>query len=170
MILLKFKDTIENTNRMVDTGKYPSIGDSVIYKTSLQLDMRNSTPIYVPSKNNTIKDYNNRKKDKNGQEIRVKLLEQKHFNDSVIVYCDDTLEWSTNKLYSYDEVVNRSTKEQAYAIFLMLNRGTLVDDMNEDQKLFLFNRYDYKVTSTPMKLNSLNSNKLYKIHYKFVLK
>ena len=62
------------------------------------------------------------------------------------------------------------TKEQAYAIFLMLNRGTLVDDMNEDQKLFLFNRYDYKVTSTPMKLNSLNSNKLYKIHYKFVLK
>ena len=65
---------------------------------------------------------------------------------------------------------NRSTKEQAYAIFLMLNRGTLVDDMNEDQKLFLFNRYDYKVTSTPMKLNSLNSNKLYKIHYKFVLK
>ena len=75
-----------------------------------------------------------------------------------------------NKLYSYDEVVNRSTKGQAYAIFLMLNRGTLVDDMNEDQKLFLFNRYDYKVTSTPMKLNSLNSNKLYKIHYKFVLK
>ena len=66
---MKFKDTIENTNRMVDTGKYPSIGDSVIYKTSLQLDMRNSTPIYVPSKNNTIKDYNNRKKDKNGQEI-----------------------------------------------------------------------------------------------------
>ena len=52
----------------------------------------------------------------------------------------------------------------------MLNRGTLIDDMNEDQKLFLFNRYDYKVTSTPMKLNSLNSNKLYKIHYKFVLK
>lgn len=86
------------------------------------------------------------------------------------MYCDDTLEWSTNKLYSYDEVVKRSTKEQAYAIFLMLNRGTLVDDMNEDQKLFLFNRYDYKVTSTPMKLNSLNSNKLYKIHYKFVLK
>ena len=112
----------------------------------------------------------NRKKDKTGQEIRVQLLEQKHFNDSVIVYCDDTLEWSTNKLYSYDEVVNRSTKEQAYAIFLMLNRGTLVDDMNEDQKLFLFNRYDYKVTSTPIKLNSLNSNKLYKIHYKFVLK
>ena len=67
-------------------------------------------------------------------------------------------------------MVSRSTKEQAYAIFLMLNRGTLVDDMNEDQKLFLFNRYDYKVTSTPMKLNSLNSNKLYKIHYKFVLK
>ena len=168
--LLKFKDTIENTNRIVETGKYPSIGDSVIYKTSLQLDMRNSTPIYVPSKNNIIKDYNNRKKDKNGQEIRVKLLEQKHFNDSVIVYCDDVLEWSTNKLYSYNEVVNRSTEEQAYAIFLMLNRGTLIDDMNEDQKLFLFNRYDYKVTSTPMKLNSLNSDKLYKIHYKFVLK
>ena len=46
----------------------------------------------------------------------------------------------------------------------------VINDMNEDQKLFLFNRYDYKVTSTPMKLNSLNSNKLYKIHYKFVLK
>lgn len=168
--LLKFKDTIENTSRIVNTGKYPSIGDSVIYKTSLQLDMRNSTPIYIPSKNHNVKDYNNTKKDKNGKEIRIKLLEQKHFNDSVIVYCDNMLEWSTNKLYSYDEVVNRSTDIQAYNVFLMLNKGTLIDDMTEDQKLFLFNRYDYKVTSTPIKLNSLNSNKLYKIHYKFVLK
>ena len=44
------------------------------------------------------------------------------------------------------------------------------DIIDNDKILFLFNRYKYNLLSEPVKLNLLNTGKLYKLVYKFTLK
>jgi len=161
--LLKFKDTKDNSSRIIKYGTFPSIGDSIIYDSSLQIDVRNSTPIYVPSTDKDIKDYNN-------IDRRIQLLEQKHFNNSRMIYCDDSLEWASPQLYALSETEDLKKESNLYKVWKMLTRDTLINSMTEDQKLFLFNRYESSTSIVPIKLNASKSYKLYKIYYRFDLK
>ena len=161
--LLKFKSVNDSSIRIVNTGLYPSIDDCVLYKTSLQLDMRNSTPIYTVSTNDNIPDYRN-------IVDKISTLEQKHFNNSIIIYTDKELKYDTKKLYHESELESMESDEAKLKIFKMLYKGSNVDSMGEDQILFLYNRYKSLATSTPIKLNGDKTSKLYKISYKYILK
>lgn len=167
--VLKFKDVKDSTNTIVSTGKYPSIGDATIWKSGLSISSRNSVPVYVPSTDPSIKDYNNRKKT-DGTEVRLSTLEQKHFNDSVVVYCDTSLEMKLSTLHTIEEIDDLQSYDEILKVFKKLTKGTQVDNMTETQLLFLFNRYESKVTCEPVRLNSSKTSKLYRVRYKFLLK
>lgn len=167
--LLKFKDVKDKTNTIVSTGKYPSIGDATIWKSGLSVSSRNSVPVYVPSTDSSIKDYNNRKRE-NGEEVRISTLEQKHFNDSKIVYCDSSLEMKLKTLHTIDQLDDLQSDEEVYRVFKKLVRGTQADNMTSTQLLFLFNRYESKVMCEPVRLDASKTSKLYRVRYKFLLK
>lgn len=167
--LLKFKDVKDKTNTIVSTGKYPSIGDATIWKSGLSISSCNSVPVYVPSTSIYIKDYNNRKKE-NEEEVRISTLEQKHFNDSKIVYCDSSLEMRLKTLYTIDQLDDLQSDEETYKVFKKLVRGTQADNMTSTQLLFLFNRYESKVMCEPVRLDASKTSKLYRVRYKFLLK
>lgn len=162
--LLKFKDAKDPTSRIIVNGNYPSIGDCVIYDSSLQLGSRNSTPIWIPSTTPGIYDYENK------TDNRVQLIEQKHFNNSVVVYCDPTLRWTNPQLISYNEIDTKRNEDNVYSVWKMLVSNTMIKNMNEDQKLFLYNRYESSTSVVPVKLNQAKTSKLYKITYSFMLK
>lgn len=162
--LLKFKDTKDNSSRIVDTGLYPSIGDCVLRKETLSINYRNSTPVFVPSNSYDIKDYNNMLDNK------VLLIEQKHFNDNYIVYCEDKLEWTNPKLFGLKDVELQESDDIKYKVFNMLIKNTNFSNLKEDQKLFLYKRYESIAKSEPIKLNASKTSKLYKITYKYILK
>lgn len=167
--LMKFKDVKDKSNTIVRTGKYPSIGDATIWKTDLSIASRNSVPVYVPSLDDFVRDYNNRKLNEDGSEYRVQTLEQKYFNDSTIVYCDPMLEFTSKKLISQDKIDEVQSDDNVYNVWRMLLKGTLVDNMTRQQLLFLYNRYESSVVVDPVKLNANKTSKLYRVHYKYVL-
>lgn len=161
--LLKFKDVNDTSIRIVNTGLYPSIDDCVLYKTSLQLDIRNSVPIYGVSTNKAIPNYKN-------VIGKANALEQKHFNSSIIVYADKEMKCETNNLYHESELEYMESDEKKFEVFKKLYKGSNIDNMDDDQILFLYNRYKSLATSVPIRLNMEKTSKLYKIHYRYILK
>lgn len=161
--LIKFKDTVDKLSPIVSTGKFQSIGDSVLYRTSLGISSRNNYQVYDVSNDSSVRSYNN-------IAYEASTIEQKHFNDSVVLLLDKELEWTNRTLVAASEIEALESEEKEKEVLKMLYSGSNISALTEDEFLFLFNRYNVQVTSTPIKLNGDKTSKLYKVTYKYALK
>ena len=181
---------IYNTKRkttkslLLDTGKYNSIGDSVIYKY-------NNCDI---NKYSTIPEYSDSKLGINN-ELQYKLNiyynniidywtepEYKHFNSSKFCLLPEIIEIPIMNQYTYQEVLKLSDNNIIYNKFKdyinnRLNKTFKINhelyrkqNITDEQILFLYNRYDSVITSKWIGLNKEKTEKLYTITYKYTLK
>lgn len=182
----KRKDT---KSLLLKTGKYNSIGDSVIYKCN-NIDTNNYYPLHIYSDleinndiiNTNIKDeydlgiyYNNIVK-------LYKEPEYKHFNNSKLCLLPISIEIPKYTEYNYQEVLDLSSDDILYKEFInhiknRLNKRLKIQHelltkkkFSDDEILFLYNRYDANIVSKWVGLNSDKTKKLYTITYKYTLK
>lgn len=98
-------------------------------------------------------------------------IEYKHFNDNKFYLLEPEIIIEKKDYYDYNTLLSLESKEVIFEEFknyiLKYSKSDIIDN---DKLLFLFNRYKYNLLSEPVKLNLLNTGKLYKLIYKFTLK
>ena len=103
--------------------------------------------------------------------VKVKQYEYKHFNDNNLYVLENSFEYETNKLYTYEELLEAEENTTVYNLFknyIRKRHNNLIIDENEI--LFLFNKYSVAFKSNFCKLDMTLSNKLYTLKYIFSLK
>ena len=101
----------------------------------------------------------------------IKQYEYKHFNDNHLYMLENSFEYESNKLYTYDELLKAEDNAIVYNLFknyIRKRHNNLTIDENEI--LFLFNKYNVTFKSNFSKLDLALSNKLYTLKYIFSLK
>lgn len=89
---------------------------------------------------------------------------------SKVVNLPQTIEYELTSFYTYEQLLNLETDDEIYKVFVKANKGNNLTSFSNDEILFLFNRYDYTTTSSPVKLSRDKQSKLYKLKYIFTLK
>ena len=147
---------------LLDTGRYNSIGDSPIYKEDALLIGKKPIKVYGVSNDKTVKNYNN--------VVEEYLpLEYKHFNASKMVNLEEKIEIMSNKKYKYSELLEAQSDEVTLSIFKnYLNKGH-INQFDDNDILFLINKYNVEYDSTPVGLTLNKSEKLYTLKYIFTL-
>ena len=103
--------------------------------------------------------------------MTIKQYEYKHFNDNNLYMLENSFEYENNKLYTYDELLKAEDNTTVYNLFknyIRKRHNNLTIDENEI--LFLFNKYNVTFKSNFSKLDLALSNKLYTLKYIFSLK
>ena len=159
----EYKLKLKNVKASIlDTGRYNSIGDSPIYKEDSYINIDKPLKIYGVSNNKEVKSYNNII----GEYIP---LESKHFNCSRMVNLEEKIIVVSNKKYRYKELLDAQSMENTIYIFKnYINRGH-INQYNDDEILFLINKYNIEYDSTPVGLTLDKSEKLYALKYVFTL-
>ena len=110
----------------------------------------------------------------NQKELSYELVNQyeyKHFNDNSFYNLKEEIIINIPDIIEYEDLVS---KYESYTYTLQIFENyinkTLKSKLNINIILFLFNKYNVNYMSTPYKLNSTKSKRLYKISYKFNLK
>lgn len=99
----------------------------------------------------------------------VHELEYKYFNDNHIWNLPGTITIPIKKSLTYDELIDRESYENTIKEFKKYIKKINKNALNENQLLFLYNKYKVRYISDPIKLNISKSFKLYKLIYKFEL-
>lgn len=147
-----------------------------IYKTEVNLNYYEGLPIYdtfrytyktnVPCTHDNILMINH---NTYLSYTMYKDVEYKHFNDNkyynlepeIIIEIDDKL--TLGELYKYQ------TRTKTLEVFMDYINNTLNTHVNENQILFLFNKYDIKYLHNSNGLSDNLSEKIYNLKYKFTL-
>ena len=96
-------------------------------------------------------------------------LEFKHFNCSRFINLEEKIIIISSKKYRYNELLDAQSKENTINVFKnYINRGT-VKPFNDDETLFLLNKYNIEYDSTSAGLTLDKSEKLYTLKYVFTL-
>lgn len=94
--------------------------------------------------------------------------EYKYFNDNKYINLETEFEIFISDNLTYDELLKQQDTSIIIEQFTKhINNGKKVK-YNDDEILFLFNRYDVQYLSAPIKLK--NDEKIYNLTYKFILK
>lgn len=159
----EYKLKLKNAKASIlDTGRYNSIGDSPIYKEDSYININEPLKVYGVSNEKEIKSYNNIVKE-------YVPLEFKHFNCSRMVNLEEKIIVVSNKKYRYKELLDAQSMENTIHIFKnYINRGH-INQFNDDEILFLINKYNIEYDSTPIGLTLDKSEKLYTLKYVFTL-
>ena len=197
---------IYNTKRkntkslLLKTGKYNSIGDSVIYKAKDRINDKDNNDIYIDTEIdinkycglNIYTDLEKNEAFSSEYDLGIyynNVLnkpyyepEYKHFNNSKFWLLPISIEIPKYTKYNYQEILDLSTDDILYKEFAdyiknRLNKRLKIQHellskkkFSEEQILFLYNRYDTNVVSKWVGLNSDKTKKLYTITYKYTLK
>lgn len=159
----EYKLKLKNINASIlDTGRYNSIGDSPIYKEDSNINIVKPLKVYGVSNDSNIKGYNNVVEE-------YIPLEFKHFNCSRFINLEEKIVIISSKKYRYNELLDAQSKENTINVFKnYINRGT-VKPFNDDETLFLLNKYNIEYDSTSAGLTLDKSEKLYTLKYVFTL-
>lgn len=110
----------------------------------------------------------------NQKELSYELVNQyeyKHFNDNSFYNLKEEIIINIPDIIEYEDLVSKyESYTYTLKIFEEYINKTLKSKLNINIILFLFNKYNVNYMSTPYKLNSTKSKRLYKISYKFNLK
>lgn len=155
---LKYK-TIDST--LIETGKYNSIGDSVIYSSIASIYVPNTLNVYNLSNNVNIKGYNN-------VDFTYLPLEYKHYNSNKYINLLPELEYSSNKVYTYNDIIFAESESQTIEVFKKCI-SKYISVKNEDNILFLYKKYKPLYIKDIIGATIGNTNKIYKLTYKFTL-
>lgn len=156
---LKFKNVKAS---ILDIGRYNSIGDSPIYKEDSYISINEPLNVYGVSDSQDIKSYNNVVE-------KYMPLEYKHFNCSRMINLEEKIIVVSNKKYKYKELLDAQSTQSTLNIFKnYINRGN-INKFDDDEILFLINKYKIEYDSTPVSLTLDKSEKLYTLKYVFTL-
>lgn len=159
----EYKLKLKNVkSSILDTSRYNSIGDSPIYKEDSFINVNEPLKVYGVSTDKEVKAYNNIVQE-------YTPLEFKHFNCSRMVNLEENIIVVSNKKYRYKELLDAQSKQITLNIFKnYINRGH-INQFNDDEILFLINKYKIEYDSTPVGLTLDKSEKLYTLKYVFTL-
>ena len=97
--------------------------------------------------------------------------ERKFYNNNELYLLEPIFEITDNKLYTLENI--RKIEERDYVfnnVFIPhMKNFAAINGLNQDEYLFLFNRYKIDYTSYPMKLNMIETDKMYKLKFTFTL-
>ena len=157
---LKLKN-IDKT--ILDTGKFNSIGDSILYKKNIQINSFTPHNVYTLSPNEKeIKSYNN-------IDYKYTPLEYKHFNASKMINIEPSIILNLDGKYTYDELIKLQKDEIVIEKFKGYMNIGRVNKFDDNEILFLFNKYKVEYDSKSVGLNYNRTQKLYTLTYKFSL-
>lgn len=154
----KFKDM--NVS-LIDTGKFNSIGDTVIYKGVKMINEKSSYNVYgftdAPNKhsyNNVIYTYT--------------PIEHKDYNRSEMVNLPLSISIKANRPYAYHELMDAESEAVCINIFKDYILS-IREFNNDDQILFLYNKYGVSFKTSAIGVSFDNTEKIYTLEYKFNL-
>lgn len=164
---LKFKDV---DAKLLEYGKYNSIGDSVLEHTTISISDVLPHYIYTISKDDNVKSYDNINTVIVDGEKRYDThipIEYKHFNNNKFFILPTSLTYSNPTYMTYDVLKEYETYEETMNVFKSLIE---LSNISDDEYIFLYNLYDVSYDTTPVKLNVYKDTKLWRLKYTFDLK
>lgn len=156
---LKLKDV---KGDLIDTGKYNSIGDSVIYPVDQYINTFRPYNVYSTSFNNDIKSYNNVVEE-------YIPIEYKHYNASCMIYLEPVIEIKASGKYTYNQLLAKQTSEETFNVFKNYINNTRNIKWDDTNLLFLLNKYKVEYDTVPVGLNIGKTDKLFTLTYRFKL-
>jgi len=148
-----------------------NISYELLYKNTNDTIERKYTFIDIDDK--SIYKYNGLKYVDNGNIESINEFEYKFFNDNNLYMLEQLIELSFNVRITYDELLRREEEEyvlnNVFGKYIEQYYNKHNISLSQDEKIFLFNRYKWKVSSDPMTLNATHDTKLYKMKYTFTL-
>ena len=99
----------------------------------------------------------------------VFAYEYKHFNDNKIFVMPTEISIHVNELLTYNELLEYEKDDVILKYFTNELNKYEYKKHEQNEALFLFNKYKVNCMSMPVKLNRSHTEKLYKLTYKFTL-
>lgn len=155
--MLKYKQ-INKT--LLDTGKYPSLGDYVLLPYDININNYKGTNLYEYS-GNLESSYNT----PIGEYIKY---EYKHYNKSKMINLEKYFEVELNEIIPYSKLIDKENYTETVNIFKSyINR--YINIKENDEILFLFKKYKVNYDTSIVGTTLDGSEKTYKLKYKFTL-
>ena len=96
-------------------------------------------------------------------------LEYKFYNDSVAINLEPHFEIKVQGKMTYDELREKETDEFVFKLFQKRLNGRIRKKFNDNETLFLLNKYAVSYDSVPAGLNMQHTEKLYTLTIVFDL-
>lgn len=154
----KFKDM--NVS-LIDTGKFNSIGDTVIYKSVKMINEKSSYNIYGFTNDPNKQSYNN-------VIYKYTPIEHKDYNRSEMINLPVSISIKANRPYAYHELMDAESETVCINVFKDYVLS-LREFNNDDQILFLYNKYGVSFKTNAIGVSFDNTEKIYTLEYKFNL-
>ena len=154
----KFKDM--NVS-LIDTGKFNSIGDTVIYKSVKMINEKSSYNIYGFTNDPNKHSYNN-------VIYTYTPIEHKDYNRSEMINLPVSISIKANRPYAYHELMDAESETVCINVFKDYV-SSLREFNNDDQILFLYNKYGVSFKTNAIGVSFDNTEKIYTLEYKFNL-
>ena len=151
MYLLKLKEVNAD---MLKTGEYKSLGDYCMYSRLGFIDKFENYNIYNIDDTTVTNTY--------------KPLEYKYYNDNKYINLEEYFEYTLPNLYIYDELLGLQDEKHTLDIF----KNHIIhylEDLKDEEILFLYKKYKHTYSTSFQRVSIDNTNKLYKLTYKFNL-
>jgi len=148
---LKMKDVKE---QLLDTGKYLSIGDATIYSTPVNINK--FVPYNIYSDNYATPSY------------KYTPLEYKFYNNSKMVILEPHIVIPIRGYLTYAELLEKESSENVLLEFSKYIEKTK-KTFDDDELIFLLNKYNVSFDSVPVKLNAFKTEKMYTLKIVFDL-
>ncbi|MBQ3414343.1 MAG: hypothetical protein IJH39_03160, partial [Clostridia bacterium] len=107
--------------------------------------------------------------DSNGSYQMFEPIEYKHLNSSKLINLSEEFEIIEKGTHTYEELIELEKDEYVFEKFKSYVRENELNAYNEDEILFLFNRYKIEYDTECIGLNAVKTQKLYTLTYKFTL-
>lgn len=154
----KFKDM--NVS-LIDTGKFNSLGDTVIYKSVKMINEKSSYNIYGFTDEPNKQSYNN-------VIYTYTPIEHKDYNRSEMINLPVSISIKANRPYAYHELIDAESDNVCINVFKDYV-SSIREFSNDDQILFLYNKYGVSFKTTAIGVSFDNTEKIYTLEYKFNL-
>ena len=154
----KFKDM--NVS-LIDTGKFNSIGDTVIYKSVKMINEKSSYNIYGFTDDPNKHSYNN-------VIYTYTPIEHKDYNRSEMINLPVSISIKADRPYAYHELMDAESDAACINVFKDYV-SSLREFNNDDQILFLYNKYGVSFKTNAIGVSFDNTEKIYTLEYKFNL-
>lgn len=154
----KFKDM--NVS-LIDTGRFNSLGDTVIYKSVKMINEKSSYNVYGFTDKPNKQSYNN-------VIYTYTPIEHKDYNRSEMINLPVSISIKANRPYAYHELMDAESENVCINVFKDYV-SSIREFNNDDQLLFLYNKYGVSFKTTVIGVSFDNTEKIYTLEYKFNL-
>ena len=139
-------------------------GNDNIYRSYININKYEGIPLFSDKDQKYLFNSNHKNYD------IIKEIEYKSFNDNQYYLLVPKFEINFNKYFTYDLLLEYEQKDQIIKYFTnYIQKFNSNSKLDENEILFLFNKYKVTFISNPIKLNLNKTKKLYTLKYIFTL-